>query len=167
MIDETATNYFYDTDYLSLVPGVTYRVELLHQPGAGTITCDIATDGQIISTLPIESSYGAPIGDFQFDMLAVINFQDDGFGDSVFANGSVGNIAFASPLPTGLIQAPAPGQAQSESDTNWLYTLEQSQDLQNWAAAAPPVFGNGTNLLLQATNPPAGGTFYRIRADLP
>jgi hypothetical protein len=33
--------------------------------------------------------------------------------------------------------------------------------------AAPAIFGNGTNLVLQATNTPAGQCFYQVRADLP
>jgi hypothetical protein len=59
------------------------------------------------------------------------------------------------------------GQVQFSSDTNWVYTLEQSADFQTWAAVADVTAGNGTNLLLQATNPPVGAAFYRVRADLP
>jgi hypothetical protein len=66
-----------------------------------------------------------------------------------------------------LLQTPAAGQVRFGSDANWLYTLEQSADWENWAAAATAVFGNGTNLLLQATNLPADPVFYRVRAELP
>ena len=84
----------------------------------------------------------------------------------LLAHGTVGNLAFASPLPVGMVNVLAAGQVQFTSDTNWLYTLEQSADFQTWTAAAPASFGNGTNLLLQATNAPAAA-FYRVRADLP
>jgi hypothetical protein len=79
----------------------------------------------------------------------------------------VGNLAVASPLPVQTVQAIAAGKVQFVSDTNWLYTLEQSADLQTWSNATPGAFGNGTNLVLQAANLPAGKSFYRVRADLP
>jgi len=166
MIDDTGNDLFQASDIVTLSPGVTYRVELIHQPGTKTISCDLSTNGQVISTLPALTTYG-DFDDFQLDMLSITSYQDDGFQDSILAHGSVGNLAFASPLPIGLIQAPAAAQVQFASDTNWVYTVEASPDLVNWAAAAPGVFGNGTNLLLQATNPPTGAEFYRVRADLP
>jgi hypothetical protein len=79
----------------------------------------------------------------------------------------VGNLAFASPLPVNEISTASAGKIQFASDTNWLYTLEQSADFQTWSAAAPAVFGNGTNLILQATNLSAAGSYYRVRAELP
>jgi len=167
MIDDTGTDLFYNFDDLTPTPGVTYRIEIVHQPGAGSISCQISTNGQIVSSLPIMESYNGPIGDFQLDMLSVTSYQDDGFGDTLLAHGTVGNLAFASPLPIGLIQTATAGQEQFASDTNWVYTLEESPDLVNWAAAAPGVVGNGRNLLLQDTNAPAGAAFYRVRADLP
>jgi hypothetical protein len=166
LIDATGLNYFFAYDNVTLNPGVTYRVILIHQAGAGAISGEIFSNGQLVSSLP--SVYiTSPIGDFQLDTLAVMSYADDGYGDSIFAQGTVGNIAFASPLPIGLIQYLAPGQVQFGSDTNWLYTLRQSQDLQTWTNAAPAVPGNGTNLVLQTTNPPANGAFYRVYARLP
>ena len=103
------------------------------------------------------------------DTLAVENYTtlDDTYGDSLFAQGSVANLSFASPLPVGLVRATAAGQVQLNSDTNWLYTLEQTADFHAWIPAAPAVFGSGANLLLQATNVPTGKSCYRVRADLP
>lgn len=166
LIDATGMNLFFAQDTLTLQPGVNYQVEFWHRPGAEAISCDVSTNGQIISSLPVANTYG-PIGGFQLDMLAVINYSDDGFGDSILAHGSVNDLVFASPLPVNLIQASATGSARFASDTNWLYTLEQSIDLTNWTAAAPAVFGNGTNLVLQATNSPLDHAFYRVHADLP
>ena len=77
------------------------------------------------------------------------------------------NLAFATPLPVGLVNTVATGQVHFASDTNWLYTLEQTADFQTWTPAAPARFGNGTNLVLQATNAPPDKSFYRVRADLP
>lgn len=164
LIDATGLDYYFAYDNLTMNPGVTYRVQLIHLAGAETISGEIFTNGQIVSSL--SSAYGAG-GDFQLDTLSITSYSDDGFGDSILAHGTVGNLAFASPLPVGLIQTPSPGQVQFASDTNWLYTLEQSADFQTWTAAAPPLPGNGTNLLLQATNLPADQSFYRVLANLP
>lgn len=165
IIDASGLDVCFTYDNLAMNPGVTYRIELIHQPGASIITGTLSANGQIISTFP--NTYNGGIGDFQLDTLAVINYADDGYGDTILAHGTVGNLAFASPLPIGLIQTAAPQQVQFASDTNWVYTVETSPDLINWTAAAPAVFGNGANLRLQDTNPPAVGAFHRVRADLP
>jgi hypothetical protein len=153
-------------DNVTLDSTVTYRVVLIHRAGEGVITGAICTNGVVVSKLPL--GYGsAPVGNFQFDTLSVNCFTDDGYGDSVFAQGTVANLAFATPLPVEKINSSTTGVVQFASDTNWLYQLEQSTDFQNWSPAAPPVPGNGTNLVLRATNPPPDKTFYRVRADLP
>lgn len=167
MIDASAVDLFYDFDELVPVPGVTYTVAFIHQPGAGSITCQVSTNGQVLSSLPVVKSYNGPIGAFQLDMLSINCYQDDGYGDSLLAHGTVGNLAYASPLPVEQVKTPAAGQVQFASDTNWLYTLEQSTDFKTWSAAAAPIFGNGTNLTLQTTNPVSGHAYYRVRADLP
>lgn len=164
LIDDSGAGLFFAYDNLTLSPGVTYRIELIHQAGAGSVSCDVSTNGQIISSLP--DTYGSA-GDFQLDMLSITSYSDDGYGDSILAHGTVGHVAFTAPLPVGLIQTTVPGQVWCASDTNWLYTLEASADLQDWAPAASAVFGNGTNVLLQAANLPEGHAFYRVRADLP
>lgn len=166
LVDASGLDLYFASDNLTLNPGVTYRVELIHQAGAGAITCDVSARGQLLSSLPIAGTYGV-VGDFQLDTLAVINYTDDGYGDSILAHGRVGNLAFASPLPIGLIETAAAGQVWFASDTNWQYTLEASADMQHWATVAPVSFGNGTNLVVQATNPPANQGSYRVRAELP
>ena len=153
-------------DYLTLSPGTTYRVLLIHRAGETAISGDVYANGQRLSTLRNANNYG-PVGNFQLDTLSVSSFQDDGFGDTLLAHGTVGRLVFATPLPVGVIKTTAPGQVQFASDTSWIYTLEQTADFQTWMTAAPAFFGNGTNLILQATNPPAGRSFFRIRAELP
>ena len=137
IIDASGWNTYFAWDNFTLNPGVTYRIELVHQVGAGNISCEVSISGQIISSL--SNIYGSA-GDFQLDTLSISSYSDDGYGDSILAHGTVGNLAFASPLPIGLLQPPAAQQAQFASDTNWLYALEASADLQNWAAAAPWVW---------------------------
>jgi hypothetical protein len=147
---------------------VTYHVVLIHSAGTDTVSGKVYTNGVPMTSLPgVYAEAGS--SDFQLDTLAVFNYTtlDDTYGDSLLAHGTVANLAFASPLPVGLLTPVAAGQVQFASDTNWVYTLEQSMDFQNWTAAAPSTPGNGTNLVLPATNAPATAAFYRVQAYLP
>ena len=167
LVDANSKFYFSFDATQPMANGVTYRVVLIHRAGESSISGMVFTNGQVFTKLPKPYSNGPD--DFRVDTLAVCNYTttDDSYGDSLLAHGSVGNLAFASPLPVGLLESTAAGQVQFVSDTNWLYTLEASADFEAWTTAAPPVLGSGTNLLLQATNPPADALFYRVRADLP
>jgi hypothetical protein len=153
-------------DNLTLDPAVTYRIVLIHRAGQEIITGTVYTNGVVLSTLPLGFGNGI-VGAFQLDALSVSCFTDDGFGDSVLAHGTVDNLTVASPLPVDSINTPGAGEIQFASDTNWLYTLEQTADFKTWTPTAPAVFGNGTNLLLQATHLPADKAFYRVSAGLP
>jgi hypothetical protein len=166
---DAATNFYFAYDDQPLNPGVTYQILLLHSAGTSTISGEVFTNGQVMTSLP-NIYAGYPAGDsgaFQLDTLAVSSYADDGSGDSILAHGTVNNLAVATPLPVGTVNAIAAGEVQFASDTNWVYTLEQTTNFQTWSSAATPLPGNGTNLLLQATNLPAGQSFYRVQATLP
>jgi hypothetical protein len=167
LIDESNGLYFAFDASQPMTPDATYHIVLIHRAGESAVSGTVYTNGRPFTVLPGVRNYGAD--DFHLDTLALCNYTttDDSYGDSLSAHGVVGHFAFASPLPICAVTTPAPGQIELASDTNWLYTLEQSADLQIWSPAAPPVLGNGTNLWLQATNPPTDNAFYRVRADLP
>ena len=167
-IADTNSTMFFQEDFAGLNPGVTYHVVLIHQAGTSFLTGQVFAGGQLYSSLPVAFSFGG-FTDFKLDTLAVISYTstNDPWGDGLLAHGSVRNLAFASPLPVGVIKTTAAGQVRLGSDTNWLYTLEQTADFKTWTPAAPATVGTGTNLVLQATNVPPGKSFYRVRADLP
>lgn len=147
--------------------GTTYRIVLTHPPGAQTLTAQVLTNGQLYTTLP-EAYISPGFGDYQLDTLAVCSYSDEnGYGSSILAHGTVDNFLFTSPLPVETITPLAPGTVSFASDTHWVYTLETATALPNWSAAAPPTPGNGTNLVLQATNNPAAAACFRVRADRP
>jgi hypothetical protein len=122
-----------------------------------------------MSSFPLPNNFypSTDNGAFALDTLAVMNYADDGYGDSVLAHGTIAHLSVASPLPVEAVQSPAPGQVQFSSDTNWLYTLEQTTDFQTWTPVTSACAGTGTNLLLQATNRQADRAFYRVRAEQP
>jgi hypothetical protein len=167
LVDADDNFYFAYDASRPLANGVTYRVVLIHRAGESGISGTVYTNGQVFTSLPIIAAYGAD--DFSLDTLAVSSYTtaDDTYGNALLAHGTVDNLAFASPLPVDKIETMAVGEIQFASDTNWLYTLEQSIDSKVWEPAAPAVFGNGVNLVLQAKNPPADKSFYRVCAALP
>jgi len=167
---DSATKFFFAYDNQTLNPGITYRVVLVHWPDTLFITGTIFTNGQVMTTLPIVFANYPTMNDagaFQLDTLSISSYADDESGDDVYAQGTVANLACAWPLPVNTIQAIAAGKVQLASDTNWVYTLEQTADFQTWTPAAPAVTGNGTNLVLQATNTTPAYLFYQVQAHLP
>lgn len=156
-------------DYQTLASNVTYHVVLIHYPATLGISATLSTGGRVISTFPLPNNY-YPTNDsgaFALDTLAVMSYSDDGYGDDIYAQGTIANLACASPLPVNAIRAVAAGQVQFTSDTNWVYTLEQSTNLQTWSPAGPVTAALGTNLTLTTTHWLPGAAFYRVRADLP
>ena len=158
------------TDPLELETNTLYHVVMVYTATNQNLHTTMAADGAPFG--PIQDAYLSPgFDDFQVDAVSINSYNDDGqdpdYAGSILAHGTVDNFAFASPLPVGTINAIGAGEVQFASDINWRYTLEQTADFQTWSTAAPSVPGNGTNLVLQATNPPAAQSFYRVRANLP
>ena len=168
-IVDGAGNLFWNADYQTLTSNVMYHVVLFHDANSlGNRAC-IYTNGQVMSTFPLPTNYYPTNDDgaFGLDTLAVMSYADDGWGDDIYAQGTIANLSCQSPLPVQYVQALAAGQLRFASDTNWLYTLEETADFQTWTPAAAPSLGNGTNLVLQATNTPSTARFYRVEANLP
>ncbi len=112
-----------------------------------------------------------PFTDFRVDTVSINSYQDDGFGDSIYAQGVLDNFVVTLPPPPiqNLTGAFSNGvwQAQFCSQSNWLYTLERTSDFQSWTNLCPATPGNATNLFLQDANPPADKAFYRVSASRP
>ncbi len=117
------------------------------------------------------SEYYLPFTDFRVDTLSISSYQDDGYGDSIHAQGVVDNFVVTLPPPPiqNLTGAFSDGVWQSQfcSQSNWLYTLERTGGLHCWTNVSPATPGNGTTLFLQDANPPADKAFYRVRASRP
>ena len=155
---------------LELPAGLTCRVTMIYRASAQRLHTTITTNGISIGGIP-DSRLGGEFDDFSVNAISINSYNDagqyPGFEGSVLAHGTVYKLAFASPLPIDRIKALPGGNIQFTSDTNWLYTLEQTEDFKIWSPAATASHGNGTNLVLQATNPPADKLFFRVSAELP
>jgi hypothetical protein len=160
---------FFIYDNKTLEPGVTYQITLTHAAGTTNLTAQILTNGGLFTAFP--KVFQAPITDFRLDTISISSYQDDGFGDSVLAHGTVDNFVVTVPPPpvqnlTGGFSN-AVWQAGFIGRSNWLYTLERTGDFQSWAGVSATVTSNAANLFLQDTNPPANRAFYRVRAERP
>jgi hypothetical protein len=164
-------DFYFAYDTLPLATGLTYHVILTHVAGETNISGQVLNDGQIYTSLP--NSYPGPITDFRIDTVSVSSYSDAGdtYGDSIFAQGTVANLVVTLPPPPiqNLTGAFSNGvwQAQFGSQSNWLYTLERTCDLQCWTNISPATPGNATSLFLQDANPPADKAFYRVSASRP
>ncbi len=112
-----------------------------------------------------------PFTDYRVDTFSISSYQDDGLGDSIFAQGVVANIVLTVPPPpvqnlTGTMSNGV-WQAQFTSQDYWLYTLQRTGDFQTWTNLPPATTATGTNLLLQDPNSPADKAFYRVSASRP
>ena len=161
--------FYFAYDNLPLNPGVTYHITLTHTAGLPAISGIVLADGQPYTSLT--NIYNGSPGDFRLDTLSISSYTDDGFGDSIFAQGTVDNFVVALPPPpvqnlTGTF-SDGIWQVQFTGRTNWLYSLQRTTDFQSWTDVSAATPGTGTNLFLSDTNPPTDQAFYRVRADLP
>ncbi|MGP8202294.1 MAG: hypothetical protein ACLQU4_22670 [Limisphaerales bacterium] len=170
-------NYNGSSDYAIYAPilGDWYHIVMTYTASSLTMVTtltDLDQSSGVTVVDPLDltnSSY--PFTDFRVDTFSINSYQDDGYGDSIYAEGVVANIVATLPPPpvqnlTGAFSKGA-WQAQFCSQSYWLYTLQRSGDFQSWTNVSPATPGNGTNLCLQDTNPPPDKAFYRVSASRP
>jgi hypothetical protein len=163
--------YFAYDDSQSLNTGVLYHVILTHDASSPAISGEVLTGGLVFSSLP--NVFSGPITDFRLDTLSISSYSDadDPYGDSIFAQGTVGNITVTLPPPPiqNLAGSLANGRwtMQLNSQTNWLYTLQRTGDFQTWTNVSDPAPGNGATLYLFDNSPPHDRGFYRVSAARP
>lgn len=166
---DRSNNFYFAYAAAPLNTGQTYRIRLTHAPGESTINGQVLTNGQTYTSLT--NVFGATAADFRLDIVAVASYQDDGFGDTLLALGTVDNFVLTLPPPPvqdfGGTLSNGIWRGQFLSQNGWLYTLERTLDLQTWTAASTTTAGNGGIVVLQDANAATGLAFYRVRAERP
>lgn len=166
---DASNNFYFTFNTAPLDPGVTYHVRIAHAAGDPNLSGEVFTNGVLYAALT--NSYPSTMADFRLDAIAISSYQDDGFGDTVLAHGTVGNLVATLPPPPvqNLAGSFSNGtwQVQFNERTNWLFTLERSTDLVSWTNVSPATAGAPNVLTLQDTNAPTGNAFYRVRAERP
>ena len=160
-------DFYFVYDNQPLNSGVVYQIVLTHNAGQTNISGQVFADGQLYSSLP--NVFPGPISDFRIDTVSVSSYSNP--ANSLLAYGTVDNFVISLPPPPvqNLAGSFTNGvwQTQFLSQSNWLYTLQRSPDLQSWTNVTPAMPGNATNLFLQDSNPPPAQAFYRIIAQRP
>jgi hypothetical protein len=165
-------NYNSNTDYAIYAPppGDWYHIVMTYTASNQTMVTT-TTNFEQTSGITVVDPFMTNFTDFRVDTLSINNYQDDGFGDSIFARGTVDNFVVTVPPPPvqSLTGAFSNGiwRVQFISRSNWIYAIERTTDFQSWKNISPVIVGNATNLFLQDTNPPADKAFYRIHAERP
>ena len=160
-------DFYFVYDNQPLNTGIIYHILLTHAAGQPTISGEVSANGQLYSSLP--NVFAGPITNFLIDTVSISSYENS--GSSLLAHGTVDNFVITLPPPpvqnfSGALTNSI-WQAQFISQSNWLYTLQRSADLQSWSNVSTATPGNATNLFLPDNNPPPDKSFYRVLADRP
>lgn len=156
---------------LELTPGDLFRISLSYTASNGTLVTTMTRNGAAFG--PVKDVKLHPeFTDFRLDAVSINSYSDhgDNFG-SVIAQGTVDDVVVTLPEPpSGQIAGRFTNgvwQVEVASRTNWLYTLEQTENLQSWTATSPPHVGTGASIVLEDTNSVGNARFHRVRAERP
>ncbi|MBI5387499.1 MAG: hypothetical protein HZA90_22800 [Verrucomicrobia bacterium] len=159
---------------LALTSNDWYSITMTYTSSNSTLRTVMASNGVPFGAMS-DTKLGASFLDFRVDHFAVCSYSDagqfPGFEGSILAHGTVDNVVVITPPPpvqalTGALTNQQ-WRAQFTSQTNWLYTLERTTNLQAWAAISTEVAGTGTTQVFADTNVPAANAFYRVNARRP
>jgi hypothetical protein len=158
-------------DLFELTTNDLFHITVAYTGSNQTLHTTITRNGGAFGPIA-DVSLGTNFTDFRIDTVAVCSYSDFGDAyDSVLAHGVLDNLLITMPAPpvtnvSGNWNA-GRWQVQFASQTNWIYTLERTVDVQTWTQLPGSVAGNGATLFLQDTNPPNNGAFYRVSAAKP
>jgi len=155
----------------ALDPGALFHVTMNYTATNQTLHTAMTRNGAPFAAGAIPDVLLGTNFDFRLDNFAIINWSDAGADGSLLAHGTVDNFVVTVPPPpvedlTGAFSNNA-WQAQFISQSNWLYSLQQTTDFVSWNDVSISTSGNVTNLFLPDTNAISDKSFYRIRADRP
>jgi hypothetical protein len=165
---DASNNFYFGFNNVTLDPGVSYHIRIAHVANQLGLTGDIFTNGILYASLT--NTFPSSIGDFQLDMISVTSYQDDGFGDTILAHGSVGNLLVTLPPLVRHLSGEFTNnvwQTQFNTYTNAHYALQRSTNMLSWSDATDLVTGNGVVMTLPDTNAISDKVFYRVRAVQP
>src|ERR1041385_5580830 len=160
---------------LTLTPGDVFRLTLSYTAADQVLRTSALRNGAPFNALADVCLAGKPA--FRVDAFAVTSYSDaiqagsPTFYGSVLAHGTVDNVQLVLPSPPlagiSLWSSNSVWRAEFLSATNWLYTLERSQEFSAWQPAGAAASGTGALLVLPDTNAPGLKQFYRVRAERP
>ena len=159
---------------LVLTLGDWFHVAMRYTASNRTLSTTMTRNGQSFGPIK-DVKLGASFTDFRLDTVAVSSYSDAGqdpqFAGSLLAHGVVDNVVISAPDPAvaDLTGTVVNGEWQIEftARTNWLYTLQRTEDFQSWTVASPVTPGVNQRLTLADTNGVGANAFYRVQAQRP
>jgi len=155
---------------LPLDPGALFHVAMAYTASNLTLQTAVTRNSAPFGTIPDVVLSGS-FSDFRLDQVAVCSYSGAGADGSLLAHGTVDNFVVTVPPPPAQNLAGnftnGVWQTQFLSQSNWLYALQRSADIQSWTNVSSITPGNATNLVLSDASPPADNAFYRISAKRP
>jgi hypothetical protein len=178
LVDTNSTfNYVSSSDFaiFVLAPGDWYHLVMNYTASSQTVVFT-ATNFESTSGVRINQSINTTnFADYRLDTFSITSYSDAGqapqYPGSVLAHGRVDNLVFTVPAPPvqsvlGLF-ANGLWQTRFTGRTNWLYTLERTEDFHAWVDISQPVPGQSGLMSVSETNRATPGAFYRVRANRP
>jgi hypothetical protein len=171
-------NYNGPSDYAIYAPNTNdwYQIVMTYSAASQTMVTKMTNFEQttgitIVDPIqPFVATNTANFTDFRVNAFSISSYQDDGYGDSIYAQGEVSNVVLTlPPVARRLSDTYSNGvsQVQFVSYANWTYMLQRSMDLINWQNVSPCVVGTGDIMTIGDTNTPSGHAFYRVQAAQP
>jgi hypothetical protein len=166
-----------DAYYYEVPTNQTAHVRLAYSASNQTAALEVSVNGVPLGPLPglvlntPDNSEFTEADDFRVDMFSISSYSSNGDDyDSVLAHGTVDNLVVKATLVpigriSGALTADGTWQAQFFTHSNWLYTLERTDDFNSWMSVSASLRGTEGNLSLQDTNTLPAKAFYRVRAD--
>ncbi len=165
---DASNNFYFGFNTVPLNPGTVYHIQFSHTAGDPALVGNVFTNGVLYTSLT--NTFPSAIGDFQVDTLSVSSYQDDGFGDTLLAHGTVGNLVvtlpplvrhFGGEFTNGVWQT----RFNTYANTN--YALQRSTNLSSWSDVTALTPGTGGAITLPDTNAVTDKAYYRARAIVP
>ena len=148
-----------------------FHIEMKYEAASRTLTTTMQRNGEPFG--PIKPVVlGGAFSDYRVDALAIASYNDSGADGSLLAAGTIDNIALTIPDPPiaelqGAFQGNQWTTVVLSTLTNWVYTLERTEDWRSWTQVSPPVQGTGNALQFHDAPAPSSQAFYRVRLERP
>ena len=149
----------------SLATGEKYSVRMEYDPGERTLKTFVLENGKAwkeIQSVKLQDDFSG----FAVDAFSISSYTGKGTESSLFATGTVDNLAIAvdrsQPRIVGARLIDGQWRARTFGFAAADYLLERSADLHDWQPVENGVRSDGFYLRLIDEEPPDGGGFYRL-----
>jgi hypothetical protein len=153
---------------LELTEGPRFHVSLSYSASDQTLRTTMTRDDQPFGPIK-DVILPASFSDFRVDTFAIISYSDDGADGSIRARGMIDNLVAEFPnAPLDRIAGAFVDnrwQVRFATQTNWLYTLELSEDLRVWTRIGEARVGNDSVLTLNDEGEAAQSAGQRFQSD--